>query len=651
MADLVIRGALLCDGSGREAARGDLAVTGDRIAAVGRAAEHGAREVDGAGLALAPGFIDVHTHYDCQLFWDPQASPSPWHGVTTVVMGNCGFTIAPCREADRETLMQLLLFVEGMPIETLRAGIAWTWEDFAGYLGARERQGRVVGAAPRQPLRARERAADHRGGGGASGTRRAGRAPGGLPPARGALRLHRARLLPRAEPILAAHHGEVARRAAAALRRRRVPRRAGPPDRLRGRARAGLGPPRASPGGERGRPALAGQERRRDRGGRGPRATRRLLRPGARGRPRHPVGRRPDELRRARRGRADPASCRTPRALRRRRARRHALRPGLHQLPPRPLGAGAPRARARGGGAPGDRGAGGALRAPRPGPPRPRLRRRPGALRSRARRHAPDRDGVRPAARAAPPPPARRGHRRRARQRHAGGRGRCAHRPPPRPCAARGSLMRTDAEAREQIIQITNELFAMGLLTPTGGNVSARAADPELYWITPSRMYKGGLTREDLVCIKPDGTVCEGTKQPSVEYQMHWASYQARPDASAAVHTHAPIATAFGITNQSFPPINTDAIFLADTKIVPWYMPGSKELADAVGEALKASRGAILQCHGLMTVGKTMRDAATRAMMLEETAKILLYCKQFGGELTLIPSEWVERLAAVAEFV
>jgi N-acyl-D-aspartate/D-glutamate deacylase len=141
MADLVIRGALLCDGSGREAARGDLAVTGDRIVAVGRVAERGAREVDGAGLALAPGFIDVHTHYDCQLFWDPQASPSPWHGVTTVVMGNCGFTIAPCREADRETLMQLLLFVEGMPIETLRAGIAWAWEDFAGYLGALERQG------------------------------------------------------------------------------------------------------------------------------------------------------------------------------------------------------------------------------------------------------------------------------------------------------------------------------------------------------------------------------------------------------------------------------------------------------------------------------------------------------------------------------
>ena len=211
--------------------------------------------------------------------------------------------------------------------------------------------------------------------------------------------------------------------------------------------------------------------------------------------------------------------------------------------------------------------------------------------------------------------------------------------------------MRTDAEAKQQIINITNELFSMGLLTPTGGNISALAADPGTYWITPSQMFKGSLSETDLVLVKPDGTVLEGTNKPSVEYQMHWAAYQARPDATAAVHTHAPIATAFGITNQTFPPINTDAIFLADTRTVPWFMPGSKELADAVGEALKASRGAILQCHGLMTVGKTMRDAATRAMMLEETAKILLYCKQFGGDLALIPNDWVERLAQFANFV
>ncbi len=141
MTDVVVRGGLVVDGSGAEPFRADVAVAGGRIVEVGRVAARGAREIDAAGLAVAPGFIDVHTHYDCQLFWDPSASPSPWHGVTTVVMGNCGFTIAPCRAADRETLMQLLLFVEGMPIETLRAGIAWAWEDFPGYLAALEARG------------------------------------------------------------------------------------------------------------------------------------------------------------------------------------------------------------------------------------------------------------------------------------------------------------------------------------------------------------------------------------------------------------------------------------------------------------------------------------------------------------------------------
>jgi N-acyl-D-aspartate/D-glutamate deacylase len=141
MADLVIRGASVCDGTGEPPFPADVAVSGGRIDAVGGGIGRAATEVDGDGLVLAPGFIDLHTHYDCQLFWDPSASPSPWHGVTTVVMGNCGFTIAPCREGDRDTLMRLLRYVEGMPIDTLRAGIRWAWDDFDGYLGALERQG------------------------------------------------------------------------------------------------------------------------------------------------------------------------------------------------------------------------------------------------------------------------------------------------------------------------------------------------------------------------------------------------------------------------------------------------------------------------------------------------------------------------------
>ena len=111
--------------------------------------------------------------------------------------------------------------------------------------------------------------------------------------------------------------------------------------------------------------------------------------------------------------------------------------------------------------------------------------------------------------------------------------------------------MRSDAEARKQIVEIANDLFAMGHLTPTGGNISARAADDDKIWITPSQLYKGSLTLECLLCIREDGSVCEGEGKPSVEYQMHWKSCQVRPDATAAVHTHSPAATAFGITTNT----------------------------------------------------------------------------------------------------
>jgi N-acyl-D-aspartate/D-glutamate deacylase len=147
MADLIIRDARIIDGTGAESVRGDVAVTGGRIEAVGRVAGRGDREVDAAGRALAPGFIDLHTHYDCQLFWDRHATPSPWHGVTTVVMGNCGFTLAPCRPSDRHTIMRLLSFVEGMPLDTLQAAIPWSWETYPQYLDALERGGLGVNVA------------------------------------------------------------------------------------------------------------------------------------------------------------------------------------------------------------------------------------------------------------------------------------------------------------------------------------------------------------------------------------------------------------------------------------------------------------------------------------------------------------------------
>jgi N-acyl-D-amino-acid deacylase len=112
--DLVIRGGLIVDGTGAPGRAGDLAVSGGRIAEVGAVSGRGAREVDARGLVVAPGFIDPHTHYDAQLTWDPSASCTSWHGVTTIVTGNCGFTLAPCRPEDRLTLMKMLEYVEGI---------------------------------------------------------------------------------------------------------------------------------------------------------------------------------------------------------------------------------------------------------------------------------------------------------------------------------------------------------------------------------------------------------------------------------------------------------------------------------------------------------------------------------------------------------
>lgn len=147
MLDLLIRNATLHDGLGSPGTDGDLGVANGRIAAIGRVREPAAETIDAHGLALMPGIIDTHTHYDAQLTWDPYASPSPALGVTTAVIGNCGFTIAPCRPGDRELVMRNLTQVEGMGIDTLRAGIRWDFETFPQYMDLLERQGTVPNIA------------------------------------------------------------------------------------------------------------------------------------------------------------------------------------------------------------------------------------------------------------------------------------------------------------------------------------------------------------------------------------------------------------------------------------------------------------------------------------------------------------------------
>ncbi|OBF85719.1 aminoacylase [Mycobacterium sp. 852002-51163_SCH5372311] len=142
MFDLLIRDAQIVDGTGAPARHGDVGVSRGRIAAVGQVDDLATKTVDAQGLTLAPGFVDLHTHYDAQLFWDPTASPSLQHGVTTVFGGNCGFTLAPATEDQHDYLTRMLARVEGMPLDALRAGLDWGWASFGDWLDRLE--GRVA---------------------------------------------------------------------------------------------------------------------------------------------------------------------------------------------------------------------------------------------------------------------------------------------------------------------------------------------------------------------------------------------------------------------------------------------------------------------------------------------------------------------------
>jgi N-acyl-D-aspartate/D-glutamate deacylase len=149
--DLVVRGGTILDGTGGDPFDGDVGVVDGRVAAVGEVDGTGAEEVDARGLLVTPGFVDIHTHYDGQAIWGERLTPSSWHGVTTVVTGNCGVGFAPCRQGDHELLIRLMEGVEDIPGVVLADGLDWSWESFPEFLAATERRDHDIDFAMQVP--------------------------------------------------------------------------------------------------------------------------------------------------------------------------------------------------------------------------------------------------------------------------------------------------------------------------------------------------------------------------------------------------------------------------------------------------------------------------------------------------------------------
>lgn len=199
-------------------------------------------------------------------------------------------------------------------------------------------------------------------------------------------------------------------------------------------------------------------------------------------------------------------------------------------------------------------------------------------------------------------------------------------------------------ELRQSLTDTVRELYELGLITPTGGNLSVRLPGGEGYLITPSAMYKGALGPESMVRLDPAGKPVEKGVRPSVETGMHLKIYELRPKANAVIHTHAPTATLFGLLELEVLPVCLDSVRFLDLPVVPFSMPGTKELVAAVGGYLTRCPALLLQNHGLVTYGASLREASNTALALEEVCRLLLDCREHGKEPVLIPGPMVEVL-------
>lgn len=213
-------------------------------------------------------------------------------------------------------------------------------------------------------------------------------------------------------------------------------------------------------------------------------------------------------------------------------------------------------------------------------------------------------------------------------------------------------LLERAGDERDELARAVRELYATGLITATGGNLSVRIPGSPHLWITPRALFKGDLRPGAMVRIDLQGqSLDEKNRSPSSEWRMHCAVYSARPDVGAVIHAHAPYATMLVMSGLPFLPISTEAAFLGEVPRVPFIMPGTQELADAVAVALGAGSAVLLQNHGILVAERSLRRAADQAEVLERTSQIILGCYAVGREPPVIPDEMLAKLREAGKTV